>query len=159
MYQLTPSPERAVLGFIDEIPAAFFRLSALTETLHADLGVAGAHRTVLKWLFLDGEQTAPDLARRKLVTRQAIQPILDDLAARGLIETVANPRHRRSSLYRLTAQGIEACVVIQKREVEEIGRLAPEADQAVFETALAAIRRLNEALSQRLEAARDAEKA
>lgn len=152
MYEIAPSPQRSILGFIDEVPWAFFRLSAMADRLHCDLGVAGAHRSILKTLFQDGEQTAPDLARRKLVTRQAVQPIIDDLLAKELIRAEDNPHHRRSPLYVLSQKGIDACVAIQKREIEELDRLAPAIDVAAFDTALAAIRALNEALSDRLEA-------
>ncbi|MEQ1930468.1 MAG: MarR family transcriptional regulator [Parvularculaceae bacterium] len=160
MYEyLAKTPERSILGFIDEVPYAFFRLSALAERLHADLGVSGPHRGVLKALFLDGEQTAPDLARRKLVTRQAIQPIVDDLVSRGLIAAEDNPRHRRSQLYSLTKKGIEACVTIQEREIAEIERLTPDLDAGSLDSALSVIRQLNEALLERLDAAPESEKA
>ena len=153
MYELAPSPQRSVLKFIDEVAPAHFRLVALAERMHADLGVAGPHRTVLKALFLDGQQSAPDLARRKSVTRQAVQPIVDDLLAKGLVSAADNPRHRRSPLYALTREGIDVCVAIQKREIAEIERLAPDADPALFEAALKAIRALNDAMAGRLEAA------
>jgi len=150
MYSEGDTPQQAALEFIDEIPTAFFRLSAMAERLHRDLGVGGPHRGILKSLFLDGEQTAPDLARRKMVTRQAIQPYLDELMAQGFIAAVDNPRHRRSSLYSLTKAGIELCVAIQKREFEELESWGAQLDPAAIRAALKAVRELNEALDARL---------
>lgn len=141
---------QSILELIDEIPVAFFRLSAMAERLHGDLGVGGPHRSILKILFVDGEQTAPDLARRKLVTRQAIQPHLDDLQAKGFVAAVDNPRHRRSNLYSLTKSGIDLCVAIQKRELEELEAWVPDMDPAALASALKAVRDLNEALDARL---------
>lgn len=151
MYEPPPSLQTSVLSFIDEVPPAFFRLSAMAERIHADLGVAGPQRSVLRSLFIEGEQTTPDLARRKPVTRQAIQPVVDDLVARGLVSARENPRHRRSKLYALTKPGIDLCVAIQQRELEEINRLAPAIGSAAFGAAIEAIRTLNNALADRLD--------
>ncbi len=150
MYSEGDTPQQTALEFIDEIPTAFFRLSAMAEKLHRDLGVGGPHRGILKALFLDGEQTAPDLARRKMVTRQAIQPYLDALLAQGFIAAIDNPRHRRSSLYSLTKSGIDLCIAIQKREFDELQSWGAQLDQGAIRTALKALRELNEALDARL---------
>lgn len=150
MYSEGHTTRQSVIELIDEIPATFFRLSAMAEKLHGNLGVAGPHRGILKLLFLEGEQTAPDLARWKMVTRQAIQPHLDELLAQGFIAAVENPRHRRSNLYSLTKSGIDLCVAIQKREFEEFERWELKVDPASIVAAVKTIRELKEALEARL---------
>ena len=150
MYDPGKTPEADVLATINEIPRAFFRLTATAERLHADLGVAAPARGLLRDLFLDGEQTAPELAAKKPVTRQAIQPLLDELAARGLVRTENNPRHKRSKLYAITPDGIDLCVTMQEREIAEIRRLLPDAGAADFRAAAEAIRILSDALQAQL---------
>jgi DNA-binding MarR family transcriptional regulator len=157
MYDPGDSPERDVLALIDEVPKAFFRLSATAEIIFADLGVSGAERGVLRDLFFDGERTAPELARRKPVTRQAIQSILDDLVRKGFIRAAENPRHKRSKLYVLTQAGINVCVKIRERELAEIGRLLRSVDDLEgvdFEAAARAVSMLTGVLQDRLEGRR-----
>lgn len=151
MYEPPESLEGALLRLIDEVPPAFFRLSAMAERLHEDLGVGGPARGVLRSLFLDGEQTAPELARRKPVTRQAVQPVIDELVERGLVSARDNPHHKRSKLYALTRDGIELCVSIQRRELAELNLMSPEIDGAKVAAALEALRFLNARLADRLD--------
>ncbi|HBS36730.1 MAG TPA: hypothetical protein DEA50_16885, partial [Parvularcula sp.] len=103
MYEPPPSRARDVLAVINEIPRAFFRLAAIAEDLFADMGLGAPERGTLRDLFIEGESSAPDLARRKAVSRQAVQATLDGLAAKGLVRTEINPRHKRSKLYLLTS--------------------------------------------------------
>ncbi|MEZ5927561.1 MAG: helix-turn-helix domain-containing protein [Parvularculaceae bacterium] len=153
MYELEKSPEGDVLAMINEVPKAFFRLSAIAETVFADLGVSASERGVMRTLFIDGERTAPDLARMKPVTRQAAQSVLDGLVAKGLVEAIDNPRHKRSKLYVLTRDGIDLCVRLQDRELDAIRALLPTAGAADFAGAAEALRVLSEALAARLDLA------
>lgn len=151
MYDLGKSPEGDVWALINEIPTAFFRLSAIAETLFADLGVSGPARGVLRDLFVDGERPAPELARRKSVSRQAAQVVLDDLVARGYVATTQNPRHKRSKLYALTPEGIALCVRIQELELAEIRRILPGVGPMDYAGAADTLRTLSEVLQRRLD--------
>lgn len=151
MYEPPESLQGALLRLIEEVPPAFFKLTAMAERLHEDIGIAGPGRGTLRSLFLDGEQTAPELARRRPVSRQAIQPILDELVSRGLVAARDNPKHRRSKLYAITKDGIDLCVRIQQRELEELNLVTPDIDQAKLVAAVEAMRILNNALSDRLD--------
>lgn len=154
MYDPAPSRARDVLSVINEIPRAFFRLSAIAEDLFADLGLGPPERGALRDLFVEGESSAPDLARRKAVTRQAVQATLDGLVAKGLVRTEINPRHKRSKHYVLTQAGIEACVELQRRELEKISGLLHGLGEADFAKAAAALAALNSALVKDLDAQR-----
>jgi DNA-binding MarR family transcriptional regulator len=153
MYDTGKSPESDVLALINEIPTAFFRLSAIAEILFADLGVTGPARGVLRDLFVDGERTAPELARRKSVSRQATQVVLDDLVAKGYVATTHNPRHKRSKLYVLTPEGIALCVRIQELELNEIRRILPGVGPMDFAAAAETLRTLSEVLQRQLDGA------
>lgn len=150
MYDPAPSPESDVLATINEVPRAFFRLVAVADTIFRDLGVGPSERGVLRDLFVEGEDTAPLLARRKPVSRQAMQTILDGLAKKGLVRIEENPRHKRSKLYCLSPAGIDLCVELQRRELAAIRELIGEANPADFAAAATALRTLNQLLAKRL---------
>lgn len=150
MYDPDPGRNRDVLSLINEIPRAFFRLAAIAEELFADMGLGPPERGTLRDLFVEGESAAPDLARRKAVSRQAVQAVLDGLVAKGLVRTEINPRHKRSKHYVLTQAGIEACVEIQRREMEKIASLMGGAGDADFANAAAALAALNAVLAEDL---------
>lgn len=150
MYDPEPGPESDVLATINEVPKAFFRLTAIAETVFADLGVSAAERGIMRDLFIEGEATAPEIARRKPVTRQSIQPVLDGLVAKGLVGTVENPRHKRSKLYALTPSGIARCVELQKRELRVIRDMMAGLDAADFAAAAAALKAMNARLDEQI---------
>lgn len=152
MYDPGPSPARDILALINEIPRAYFRLSAIADELFADLGVSGSERGALRDLFVEGEGSAPQLARRKAVTRQAMQGVLDRLVAKGLVRAEANPRHKRSVNYVLTPAGIDTCVELQRREIAKIENMIASIDAADFARAAAALAALNAALAADIDA-------
>lgn len=154
MYDPDPGPERDVLATINEVPKAFFRLSAIAETVFADLGVTAAERGVLRDLFIEGEATAPDMARRKPVTRQSIQPVLDSLVDKGFVRAGANPRHKRSKLYSLTPAGVARCIELQNRELAAIKDMLSGMSPADFAAAADALRAMNARLDEKINAAR-----
>ncbi len=150
MYEPEPGPERDALAVINEIPRAFFRLSAVAETVFGELGISAPERGVMRDLFIEGEATAPDLAQRKPVTRQSIQPVLDSLVAKGFVRTRENPRHKRSRLYALTQSGIEHCVEVQKRELVAIREMIAEMNAVDFAAAAAVLQAMNERLAEKI---------
>lgn len=154
MYDPEPSPESDVLATINEVPKAFFRLTAIAETLFADLGVGAPERGILRDLFIEGEATAPEMARRKPVTRQSIQPALDALVEKGLVSAEINPRHKRSKLYSLTPPGIERCIELQKRELAVIREMLNGMSPADFASAAEALKAMNARLDEKINAAR-----
>ncbi|OFX00906.1 MAG: hypothetical protein A3E78_03545 [Alphaproteobacteria bacterium RIFCSPHIGHO2_12_FULL_63_12] len=154
MYDPDPGPERDILAAINEVPKAFFRLSAIAEMVFADLGVSGAERGILRDLFIEGEATAPEIARRKPVTRQSIQPVLDSLVAKGFARGVDNPHHKRSKLYSLTPAGIAHCVELQKRELATIREMLGDLPPADFAAAAEALKLMNARLDDQISAAR-----
>lgn len=154
MYEPDPGPESDVLAAINEVPKAFFRLTAVAETIFAGLDVTAAERGAMRDLFIEGESTAPDLARRKPVTRQSIQPVLDSLVAKGLVQSSDNPKHKRSRLYSLTSTGVRRCVELQARELAVIREMLDGLDAADFAAAAQALRVMNERLDERIGADR-----
>jgi DNA-binding MarR family transcriptional regulator len=88
-----------------EIAAYFFRMRAAGQRLGFVSKRGGGTLGFMRTLALDGPMTVPDLARMRPTSRQRMQQLADELAAEGLVAFVANPRHRKSKLMRLTRKG------------------------------------------------------
>jgi DNA-binding MarR family transcriptional regulator len=81
-----------------------------------DRGVSAADRAVMEFLYPDEQLTVPDIASRYRVSRQHVQVTANRLRDNGYIEPVANPRHKRSPLLRLTKPGFALFGAIRARE-------------------------------------------
>lgn len=93
-----------VLDFSVAVIECYFRLEAVTAAI-TGFAQAGGEWGVLRLLFLDGPQTVPEMARSRPVSRQHCQTICNTLEAQGFVEFIANPRHKKSKLVRITQKG------------------------------------------------------
>ncbi|MCC4634173.1 MarR family winged helix-turn-helix transcriptional regulator [Xanthomonas dyei] len=85
------------------------RLIGAGNELVAHLGLTSAWWQVLAALrYAPAPLPAASIARNMGLTRQAVQRIVDVLAAHGMVEFQPNPHHRRAKLVALTQAGIEA---------------------------------------------------
>lgn len=73
-------------------------------------------RAVLDLLREHGPMTVPQMGQAQSLSRQFVQRMVNDAAARGLTETIPNPAHQRSSLIRLTGDGLAAITAVTARE-------------------------------------------
>lgn len=79
-------------------------------------GLSVGVRAVLNLLGAHGPMTVPQMGREQALSRQFVQRMVNDAAARDLVESVPNPAHKRSSLIRLTEQGQTAITAVIDRE-------------------------------------------
>ncbi|MGW7662855.1 MarR family winged helix-turn-helix transcriptional regulator [Streptomyces sp. NPDC054756] len=79
-------------------------------------GLSVTVRAVLDLLHRRGPLTVPSMGRTLAVSRQFVQRTVNEAAERGLVESVPNPAHRRSSLIRLTDAGRRAITAVLARE-------------------------------------------
>jgi DNA-binding MarR family transcriptional regulator len=79
-------------------------------------GLSVGVRAVLNLLHEHGPMTVPQMGRAQALSRQFVQRMINDAAARGLVESVPNPAHKRSSLIRLTDEGRAAITAVIDRE-------------------------------------------
>ncbi len=101
-----PTPEgEAVFRLMMEVIQTFHRLRAVGAEEGAVSAGGGGSWGLMRSLAEGGEQTVPEIARARPVSRQHIQKLADELAAEGLVEFVGNPAHKRSKLLRLTPAG------------------------------------------------------
>ncbi len=101
---------------LNEVRLLWHRLVDVGTRLHVREPVTLGMRAVLETLARDGDGTVPAIARRRHVTRQHIQALVDALVERKLVERTANPAHRRSPIVRLTPAGAHALRRMKARE-------------------------------------------
>lgn len=136
----------AVMSVFDETVALYFRIRAASEDIHGHSRISGAMRGVLRDLRKSGPQTVPQLARRRPVTRQHIQAIVNDLQRAGLVELIDNPAHKRSRLISMTPAGEQALDEIVAREEAMLSRTEIPVSVAELEAARRVLGRLRETL-------------
>jgi DNA-binding MarR family transcriptional regulator len=142
------APGAAVLT---EIVLLVFRVNG--QLLAAgDRLVDGLHLTSARWQMLgaialsNAPRTAPQLAGRMGVSRQAAQKQLDLLLEEGLAEAQSNPGHLRSPLYVLTRKGTSTYTATERLQKDWATRLAAGMARGDLDIA----KRLLETLSARL---------
>jgi DNA-binding MarR family transcriptional regulator len=136
-------------ALIDETVGLFHRLRSAAEAVHGEGELSAARRGVLKGLAALGPQTVPQMANRRPVSRQHIQAIVNLLAHDRLVETIANPAHKRSVLVRLTARGRTAVRDIARREAALLASIGSGLSPAEIDRATAVLRTFRARLEER----------
>ena len=106
------------------------------------LGRLSSARLALLHSLLQGEKTASELARERGATRQTTLRVVDALLAEGWLERVANPRHRRAPLLRVTALGARAYRDSAREQALALNRIAESCDSAEVFAAVRLLRAL-----------------
>src|SRR2546426_1840999 len=105
------------------------RLLKSGDRLVADIGLTSARWQVLGAIALAGHRVpVAHIARDMGLTRQAVQRVVNELTAAGLVEFAPNPYHRRSPFVVLTDQGSDAYRVAMERQVPWASHLAEVLD-------------------------------
>jgi len=121
-------PEESAFNLlINETMLLFHRLRIVADQVHHHGEMTGPLRGILRGLDKLGEQTVPQMARARAVSRQHIQALVNQLVEEGLVELIANPAHKRSPLARLTSLGKKAVDAMNRDEA----RLMSKADLGV----------------------------
>jgi DNA-binding MarR family transcriptional regulator len=80
-------------------------------------------RAVMEFLYPDEKLSVPEIASRYKVSRQHVQVTANRLLEKGLLANERNPRHKRSSLLRLSDLGRERFAEIRRNETVLLDRL------------------------------------
>ena len=99
-----------------------------------DAGLTAADRAVLEFLYPDTRLTVPEIARRHQVSRQHVQVTVNRLLDQGLLESQANPRHKRSVLIALTESGRATFSRIRHAEAGRIDEMFADVEIADIAT-------------------------
>jgi DNA-binding MarR family transcriptional regulator len=99
------SKAEATAELMLEVAQCFFRIRALGQKSGLITSWGGGAFGFMRSLALLGPLTVPQIAQMRPTSRQRMQRLADELATEGLVEFIDNPKHRRSKLVRLTAEG------------------------------------------------------
>jgi DNA-binding MarR family transcriptional regulator len=138
----------AVSELILEVLRLSGRVSVAGDSLFADIGLSTARWQLVEAIAAASGATASDLARTLGVSRQAVQRIVNEMRAAGLVFASANPRHRRAPLIQLTGNGARAREIAAERQkawAEALGGDLPGAKLARMTERLRRLRRRLEA--------------
>ncbi|RMF19175.1 MAG: MarR family transcriptional regulator [Candidatus Dadabacteria bacterium] len=113
---------------INQVRLLFHQAVSTGNQLHRDAGISMSMRAVLEQLAQYGATSVPDMARRRNVTRQHIQQIVNDLLEAGLVTQTLNPAHKRSHLIAMTPDGERLFENMRERERAFYTSLATELD-------------------------------
>ena len=117
------SPEESVFNLlINETVLLFHRLRIVADQVHHHGEMTGPLRGLLRNLDKLGEQTVPQMARARSVSRQHVQALINQLVEEGLVELIPNPAHKRSPLARLTAVGKKTVSEMNREEAKLLGK-------------------------------------
>ncbi|MFB7914657.1 MarR family winged helix-turn-helix transcriptional regulator [Streptomyces sp. NPDC056061] len=105
-------------------------------------GLSVGVRAVLSLLREHGPMTVPEMGRAQALSRQFVQRMVNDATAPGLVESVPNPAHRRSSLIRLTARGHDAITGVLDHERAILRRAGDDLSDTEVDACLRVLARL-----------------
>ncbi|MET9296450.1 MarR family transcriptional regulator [Streptomyces sp. NPDC003077] len=109
-------------------------------------GLSAGVRAVLSLLREHGPLTVPQMGRAQALSRQFLQRMVNDAAARGLVQSVPNPAHKRSSLIRLTEQGQAAITAVIDRERAVLRQAGGDLTETEIDACLRVLSRLLEVM-------------
>jgi DNA-binding MarR family transcriptional regulator len=135
----------AVLEFSVATIELYFRIEAITRAV-GGFTEAGGEFGVMKSLVQEGPHTVPDIARARPISRQHCQTIVNHLAAKGLVEFLENPRHKRSPLVAMTKKGRKHFDEVRAIFLRASGAYAHHFTAADIDAATATLRHAREVL-------------
>jgi DNA-binding MarR family transcriptional regulator len=109
-------------------------------------GLSVGVRAVLNLLREQGPMTVPQMGRAQALSRQFVQRMVNEAAARRLVEIVPNPAHKRSSLIRLTDEGADAITALIAHEHALLSQVGGDLTDADIRACLRVLTRLLEFL-------------
>jgi DNA-binding MarR family transcriptional regulator len=134
----------AIADLMLEVAQFFFRLRAMGQKTGLITSWGAGSFGFLRSLALIGPLTVPQIARMRPTSRQRMQRLADELAGEGLVEFVANPRHRRSQLVRLTRKGQAHYRVLSARLLAMAATMGGALSEADIRKASAIVRQLSD---------------
>jgi DNA-binding MarR family transcriptional regulator len=107
---------QAISALVMEVFRLNGRLCTSGDGMVADIGLTSSRFQVLGVIALSSAAlSVAQIARNLGVTRQAVQPIVNEMVASGLLELKDNPNHRRSRLVQLTKAGWKVFKLAEER--------------------------------------------
>src|SRR5262245_2019823 len=114
--------ESALNLLINETVLMFHRLRIVADQIHHHGEMSAALGISQRSLDKLGEQTVPQTARARSVSRQHVQSRVNELVEEGLVELTPNPAHKRSPMARLTPLGKKTVDAMNQNEAKLLSK-------------------------------------
>ena len=114
-------------------------LTADSSELLESFGINASHRAVLQFLDHKDVETVANMARARNVSRQHIQQVVNDLLEKKLVETLDNPKHKRSLLVKRTEAGDVLFKQVKKIESRLFREIAKAFDGVDLQTSVSTL--------------------
>ena len=137
---------------LNSIQLASAKLASSYASLYRGLGISRSERLLLLQLEFF-EQTVPQLAAQRDMSRQHIQGLVNRLLEKQLLQSRENPEHKRSVLIALSDAGKQVLNNAQTAEQKLLSELAQrflEEDIELTSKTLRALAALLESLEKRV---------
>lgn len=136
-----------------DIVLEVFRLNgaliAAGNALADGTGLTSARWQVLGAVALAGASpTVAQIARSMGLTRQAVQRLVDELEAGGIVRRVGHPESRRARAVQLTPRGESLYAEMMRRQAPWANRTAKGIDPATLQRAVDVLRELRARLER-----------
>ena len=144
--------QTAFEGLLNSIQLASAKLASSYASLYRGLGISRSERLLLLQLEFF-EQTVPQLAAQRDMSRQHIQGLVNRLLEKQLLQSRENPEHKRSVLIALSDAGKQVLNNAQTAEQKLLAELAQrflEEDIELTSRTLRALAALLESLEKRV---------
>lgn len=105
-------------------------------------GLSVGVRAVLNMLRQHGPMTVPQMGRAQAISRQFVQRMVNEAAARRLVESIPNPAHKKSALIRLTAEGRALITAVADRERAVLRQVGDDLTDAEITSCIRVLSRL-----------------
>jgi DNA-binding MarR family transcriptional regulator len=142
--RVASSKGEAIADLVLEVAHFFFRLRAVGQKTGLITNWGAGTFGFMRSLALIGPLTVPQIAKMRPTSRQRMQRLADELAAEGLVEFAANPRHRRSKLVRLTRKGHARYRELSARLLEIASTMGAALSEADIHKTTDIVRRLSD---------------
>src|SRR3712207_6551384 len=136
-----------------EVVLEVFRLNgallAAGNTLCEGTGLTAARWQVLGALAMAGEaRTVAQVARAMGLTRQAVQRLVDELEAEGIVRRLDHPESRRARLVQLAPRGESLFAEMVRRQRPWVARLGAGISPSELLSVLDVLRRIRTRLEE-----------
>lgn len=98
----------------------FRAMAARADEYLVDAELSAADRAIMEFLYPRRALSVPGIARLYNVSRQHVQVTVNALIAKELLQSVINPRHKRSRLIKLSDKGRDCFDEVRRHEVAVI---------------------------------------
>jgi len=137
---------------LNEVRLLFHQCTRIGEEIHSGRPVTIAMRAVLEFLDRNGPTSVPAIARRRHVSRQHIQVLVNELVELGLARLEDNPGHRRSKLVAITGKGKRLFGAMRRRERDVFENAMRGLKVSRLRQAVQTLREVGEALERQRQA-------